>query len=54
MTLPVSTSRSNQAERFAAAPQGNVTQTSHKHVTKPDSPFSNVTNTFNSGEAEQS
>jgi hypothetical protein len=53
MKPPVPTSRSKQAECFAAAPQGNVTQASHKYVTKPDTPSSNVTNTFNSGEAEQ-
>jgi hypothetical protein len=51
MTLLVPTPGS-QAERFAAAPQGNVTQTSHKYVTKPDPFSSNATNTFNSGEAE--
>ncbi len=45
--------RSNQAECFAAAPQGNVTQASHKYVTKPDPPSSNATNTSNSGEAGQ-
>jgi hypothetical protein len=42
-----------QAERFAAAPQGNVTQTSHKYVTEPDPPSANATNTLNSGEAGQ-
>jgi len=36
------------------APQGNVTQASHKHVTKQNPPSPNATNTLNSGEAEQS
>jgi hypothetical protein len=54
MTPLVPTSRSTQAEGFATAPQGNVTQTSHKHVTKQNHPSSNATNTLNSGEAEQS
>jgi len=53
MTPAVSTSGSKQAERFATAPQGNVTQASHKHVTKQNPPSTNVTNTFESGEAEQ-
>ncbi len=35
----------------ATAPQGNVTQASHKHVTKQNLPSSKVTNTLNSGEA---
>jgi hypothetical protein len=43
-----------QAECFATAPQGNVTQASHKYVTKQNPLSPNVTNTFNSGEAEQS
>jgi hypothetical protein len=38
---------------FATAPQGNVTQASHKYVTKPRPPSPNATNTLNSGEAEQ-
>jgi hypothetical protein len=42
------------ASWLATAPQGNVTQADHKHVTKQDRPFSNATNTLNSGEAEQS
>lgn len=45
---------SNQAECFAAAPQGNVMQTSHKHVTKPNPTSTKATNTLNFGEAEQS
>ena len=53
MTPLVPTSRSTQAEGFAAAPQGNVTQTSHKHVATQNLPSSNVTNTVNSGEEEQ-
>ena len=43
----------SQVECFATAPQGNVTQASHKYVTKQNFPFSNVTNTLNFGEAEQ-
>jgi methoxymalonate biosynthesis acyl carrier protein len=43
-----------QTESFATAPQGNVTQASHKYVTKQDYLSLNVTNTLNSGEAEQS
>jgi hypothetical protein len=54
MTLPVSTSRSTQAEDYATAPQGNVTHTSHKHVTNQNPPSPNATNTVNPGEAEQS
>ena len=53
MTPFVSTSRSHQAQRFATAPQGNVTHASHKHVTKQDIPSPNVTTTSNSGEADQ-
>jgi hypothetical protein len=48
MRSPVSTSR------LATAPQGNVAQPSHEHVTKRDHPSLNATNTVNSGEAEQS
>jgi hypothetical protein len=48
MSCPVSTSW------LATAPQGNVTQPSHKHVTKQNHPSPNATNTFKSGEAEQS
>jgi hypothetical protein len=44
----------HQAAGFATAPQGNVTQISHKYVTKQDLPSPNVTNTLNSGEAGQS
>jgi hypothetical protein len=53
MTRPVPTSTSTQAEGFATAPQGNVTQTNHKYVTKQNLPSLNATNTFNSGEAGQ-
>jgi hypothetical protein len=52
MRHPLSTSRSHQAECFATAPQGNVTQASHKYATKQDPPFANATNTLNSGEAD--
>jgi hypothetical protein len=48
MKLPVSTSR------LATAPQGNVTQASHKYVTEQNHPSPNATNTSNSGEAGQS
>ena len=48
MSSPVSTSR------LATAPQGNVTQPSHKHVTKQHHPLLNATTTLKSGEAEQS
>jgi hypothetical protein len=44
--------RFHQAECFAAAPQGNVTQAGHKYVTKQNSPFANATNTVKSGEAD--
>jgi hypothetical protein len=54
VSSPVSTSRSNQAAGFPTAPQGNVTQTSHKHVTKQNVPVHNETPTFDSGEADQS
>jgi hypothetical protein len=47
MRSPVSTSR------LATAPQGNVAQPSHKHVTKQNHPSPNATNTVKSGEAEQ-
>jgi hypothetical protein len=50
----LSTSMSHQAEGFGAAPRGNVTRTSHKHVAKQNPQSSNVTNTLNSGEADQS
>jgi hypothetical protein len=39
--------------RLSTAPQGNVTQASHKYVTKQNHPFLDVTNTLNFGEAEQ-
>jgi hypothetical protein len=48
MSSPVSTLR------LATAPQGNVTQPSHKHVTKQNHSPPNATNTLKSGEAEQS
>jgi hypothetical protein len=54
MTPPVSTSRSTQAECFATAPQGNVTQAGHKYVTKQNHSSPNATNTVNFGEADQS
>jgi hypothetical protein len=44
----------NMAECFATAPQGNVAQASHKHVTEQHLSFPNVTPTFNFGEAGQS
>jgi hypothetical protein len=44
---------STQVECYATAPQGNVTQTSHKHVTKQNHPSPNAANTLNRGEAEQ-
>jgi hypothetical protein len=53
MTPLVSTTRSCQSERFATAPQGNVTQASHKYVTKQNLPSPNETKSLNSGEAEQ-
>jgi hypothetical protein len=40
-----------QVEGFATAPQGNVTHTSHKRVTRQNVPSSKVTSTLNSGEA---
>ena len=48
MTFPVSTSR------LVTAPQGNVTQASHKYVTKQIRSYPNASNTLNSGEAELS
>ena len=36
---------------LSTAPQGNVTQISHKYVTKRDLSSPNATNTFNFGEA---
>jgi len=44
---------STQAECFATAPQGNVTQTSHKYVTEQNLPSPNATKTLNSGEADR-
>jgi hypothetical protein len=41
-----------QAAGFPTAPQGNVTQTSHKYVTKQNLASPKVTKTFNFGEAE--
>lgn len=52
MTPLVSTSRSNHAQYLATAPQGNVTQASHKYVTKQNLPVPNATNTSKCGEAE--
>jgi hypothetical protein len=49
MTLAVSTARSDQAEAFVTAPQGNVKQPSHEYVLV--SP--NATTTVNSGEVGQ-
>jgi hypothetical protein len=43
-----------QAEGFATAPQGNVTQTSHKYVTKQNPPAPTQPTLKNSGEAGQS
>jgi len=54
MTTFLPTSRSTQAECFATAPQGNVAQASHKHVTKQNLSSLNATRTLNFGEAEQS
>ncbi len=54
MTPLVSTSRSNQVEVFATAPQGTLTQASHKYVTGQNFPSFNGTSTLNSGEAAQS
>jgi len=42
------------SECFATAPQGNVTQASHKYVTKRNLSSRNATRTLNSGEAGQS
>jgi hypothetical protein len=44
---------STQAEGFATAPQGNVTQASHKYVTKKNLSSRNATKSLNFGEAEQ-
>jgi len=53
MTPSVSTARSYQAECCATAPQGNVTQTSHKYVTEQNPPSPTQPTHRNSGEAEQ-
>jgi hypothetical protein len=53
MTPLVPTSGSAQVEGFVTAPQGNVTQASHKHVTKQHLPSPNATRKPNFGEAEQ-
>jgi hypothetical protein len=53
MSLRASTSTPHQPARYATAPQGNVTQTSHKYVTEPNPPCPNATNTKNPGEAEE-
>jgi hypothetical protein len=42
-----------QVEGFATAPQGYVTQASHKHETKRNLLFAKATNTLNSGEADR-
>jgi hypothetical protein len=42
---------SYQAAAYATAPQGNVTQASHEHATRPGPPSSNATHTVKSGEA---
>jgi hypothetical protein len=47
MSCPVSVSW------LATAPQGNVTQASHKHVAEQNCPFANATQTLNAGEAGQ-
>lgn len=44
---------SHQTEGFATAPQGNVTQASHKYVTEQNLASPNATTAFDSGEAEQ-
>jgi hypothetical protein len=44
--------KNSQAAGFLTAPQGNVTQTSHRYVIKQNLSSLNVTKTFNSGEAE--
>jgi len=40
-----------QAECYATAPQGNVTQTSHKYVTRQNPPFPTQPTLKNCGEA---
>jgi hypothetical protein len=49
----IAASRATQPEHLATAPQGNVTQLSHKYAPKPNAPSPNATNTKNSGEAEE-
>ena len=44
----------NSGSGLLTAPQGNVTQTSHKHVTKQNPPSPSATTTLNPGEADQS
>ncbi len=51
MTLFASAPRSNQPERLPTAPQGNVTQTSHKYVTQQNLSSPNATTRVKSGEA---
>jgi hypothetical protein len=46
-------STSPQAEGSPTAPQGNVTQTSHKYVTTQNRLSTDETTAFNSGEAER-
>ncbi len=53
MTPDAPTSRSDQAEGSATAPQGNVTQAGHEYVTKQDLPSPDAPNTLSSGEAER-
>jgi hypothetical protein len=42
----MTTSRSERAEGFSTAPQGNVTQAGHKYVTEPNLFSADATNTF--------
>jgi hypothetical protein len=52
MTRLAPASSSPQAEDFPTAPQGNVTRTSHRHVTGQNPPSPHATNTLNPGEAD--
>lgn len=52
MTPLVPTPKASPAEASATAPQGTVTQVSHKYVTKPNPPSLDATSTLNSGEAD--
>jgi hypothetical protein len=52
MTSLMSISSAPQADGFATAPQGNVMQASHKHVTRLNPPSPNATSTFDFGEAD--